>query len=425
MSDYRKMWEGLGLDLATHDVVLDIVGKMYQDVFLSQHNRPKGMEYFDFVMSEIHGLRIREVLDGREQGRKVIGTFCVFVPEELVLAVDGICIGLCAGAELGFEAAEQFIPRNTCPLIKSAFGFKLAKVCPYIEAADLIVGENTCDGKKKAYESYGQIVNNLYVMDLPQMKSEQGRALLKTEYRRFAAKLEEMSGRRITVESLKKGIDIVNNKRKAMQRLAVLRSATPVPVSGLDALLASQVFFYDDPIRFTSSVNAICDELEQRIERNEGVTSGSVPRILLSGCPMAVPNWKVPHIIETSGAVIVGEEMCTGERGWQLETANTGQTVDELIDAITGRYYEIDCAIFTPNPTRMEHIRQMVERTKADGVLHYNLQFCQPYTMESMGIEKELENAGIPVLAIDTDYSQEDAGQIRTRVEAFIERIRG
>src|SRR5512138_971536 len=109
MSDYRKMWEGLGLDLETHDAVLDIVGKTYQDVFLSQINRPKGMEYFDFVMSEIHGLRIKEILDAKDQGKKVVGTFCVFVPEEIVLALDALCVGLCAGAELGFEAAEQYL----------------------------------------------------------------------------------------------------------------------------------------------------------------------------------------------------------------------------------------------------------------------------------------------------------------------------
>jgi len=424
MADYHEMWAGLGLDLKTHDAVLEIVGKAYQDIFLSQKNRPKGMEYFDFVMSEIHGLRIKEIMDAKAQGRKVIGTFCVFVPEELVLAVDAVCIGLCAGAELGFEEAEKFLPRNTCSLIKAAFGFKLAKVCPYIETTDLIVGENTCDGKKKAYESYKDIVGNLYVMDLPQMKSAEGRALLKAEYKKFAQKLEQISGKKITVESLKKGIEIANNKRKAIHRLAALRSADPTPISGLDALLANQVFFYDDPIRFTGSVNAICDELEARNREGMGIAPKGTPRILLSGCPMAVPNWKVPYIIETSKAVIVGEEMCTGERGTQNLVNVKGNTVDELIDSIVDRYFQIDCAVFTPNPNRLEHIKEMTKKYKADGVIHYGLQFCQPYQMESKIVEKELEKAGVPVLLIETDYSQEDAGQLKTRVEAFIERIK-
>ncbi len=424
MTDYHEMWAGLGLDLKTHDMVLEIVGKGYQDVFLSQKNRPKSMEYFDFVMSEIHGLRIKELLDAKAEGRKVIGTFCVFVPEELVLAVDAVYVGLCAGAELGFEEAEKFLPRNTCSLIKSAFGFKLAKVCPYIEATDLIVGENTCDGKKKAYESYKDLVGNLYVMDLPQMKSAEGKALLKAEYKKFALKLEELTGKKITIESLKKGIEIVNNKRKAMQRLSALRSANPLPISGLDALLANQVFFYDDPVRFTNSVNVICDELEKRIKEGNGVFTKNTPRILISGCPMAVPNWKLPFIIETSNAAIVGEEMCTGERGTQNLVTTKGNTIDELIDNIVDRYFKIDCAIFTPNQSRLDHIKKMVKEYHADGVLHYGLQFCQPYQMESKVLEKELEKAGIPTLLIETDYSQEDAGQIKTRIDAFIERIK-
>jgi benzoyl-CoA reductase/2-hydroxyglutaryl-CoA dehydratase subunit BcrC/BadD/HgdB len=424
MSDYRKMWEGLGLDLETHDAVLDIVGKTYQDVFLSQKNRPKGMAYFDFVMSEIHGLRIKEILDAKEQGKKVVGTFCVFVPEEIVLALDALCVGLCAGAELGFDAAEQYLPRNTCSLIKSAFGFKLAKVCPYIEATDMIVGENTCDGKKKAYETYKDIVGNLYVMDIPQMKSQSGRALLKAEFQKFATAVEQLTGNKLSVENLKKGIETVNNKRQAVLRLAKLRTAHPVPISGLDVLLANQVYFYDDPVRFTNSVHAICDELEKRIEDGVGVFAKETPRILISGCPMAIPNWKIPHIIETSGATIVGEEMCTGERGTQNLTDINGNSIEALIDNIVDRYMKIDCAIFTPNKSRYDHIREMVEKYQADGVLHYSLQFCQPYTNESMAFGKDLENEGIPVLNLETDYSQEDVGQLKTRIEAFIERIK-
>lgn len=150
--DYRKMWENLNLDLEAHDGLLEVLGKFYHDIYLSQEGRPDGMQYLDFVLSEVHGLRIKELMDARAEGRKVVGTFCVFVPEEVTLAADAIQVGLCAGAEIGKEAAETVLPRNTCALIKSFMGFKLAKLCPYVEASDLIVGETTCDGKKKAYE---------------------------------------------------------------------------------------------------------------------------------------------------------------------------------------------------------------------------------------------------------------------------------
>lgn len=201
--NYQSMWTELGLNLESHDALLQVLAQAYNDIFLSQKNRPETMSYFDFVMSEVHGLRIRELLDEKETGRKIIGSYCVFVPEELTLAANATLIGLCSGADFATDEVEKLLPRNTCALIKSSFGFKLGKVCPYLESADMIVGENTCDGKKKSYESLGELVDNLYVMDLPQVKSEQGRELLRKEYFRFKAAVEELTGVTITAESLK------------------------------------------------------------------------------------------------------------------------------------------------------------------------------------------------------------------------------
>ncbi len=423
MSKYTQMWLDLGLDIEAHDALLSILGNAYQDIFLSQKNRPEGMKYFDFVMSEVHGLRLRELMDAKSQGRKVTGSYCVFVPEELILAADGVSVGLCAGAEFNFEGAEEILPRNICPLIKSAFGFKKGLVCPYLEASDIVVGENTCDGKKKSYEALSSMVKDIYIIDLPQMKSDSGKKLLRDEYKKFIKKLEDTNGKEITVETLKKGIEVVNEKRKAVKRLADLRKADPSPISGLDALLVNQIFFYDDPIRFTASVNSLCDELEERIKKGEGVSPKGTTRVLMSGCPMAVPNWKVPFIVETSGAVIVGEESCVGERGAQWLTDDNGKTVDELLDSITERYFKIDCAVFTPNPSRIGHVKDMYKKYNAGGVIHYSLQFCHPYLVESGPFETVLEESGIPVLRLETDYSQEDAGQLKTRIEAFRERI--
>lgn len=423
--DYRPMWTSLGLNLDAHDALLGVLSKAYGDIFMSQKNRPEGMAYFDFVMSEVHGLRIKEIVDARKEGRKVIGTYCTFVPEELVLAVDGIMVGLCAGADFVVDEVEKLLPRTTCSLIKSTFGFKLGKVCPYLEASDLVVGENTCDGKKKAYEVLAPLVGNLHVMDLPQMKSADGKKLLRAEYVRFKEKLEALSGKKITVESLKNAVAVVNAKRRAVQRLAMLRSADPVPVSGLDALLINQVFFYDNPERFTASVNKICNELEQRVAAGQGAKRPGTTRLLVSGCPMAVPNWKVPNIIEGLDAVIVGEESCVGERGSRGQTDASPATIDGLIDSLVDRYLQIDCAIFTPNRERLDHIREIASRSKADGVILYGLNFCSPYQIEAVGIEKELEKAGVPAIRIETDYSPEDAAQIKTRVEAFVERIKG
>jgi len=165
-SPHEAMWQKLGLNLDSHNALLQVLGGAYNDIYLNQKNRPKGMEYFDFVLSEIHGQRIQELLDEQAAGRKIIGSYCVFVPEEICLAGNASLVGLCSGADFAMEEVEKLLPRNTCALIKSTFGFRLGEVCPYLESADMIVGENTCDGKKKAYETLGTILpkKNLYVI---------------------------------------------------------------------------------------------------------------------------------------------------------------------------------------------------------------------------------------------------------------------
>lgn len=419
---YDEMWEKLNLDLAAHEGLLQVLGKFYGDIYLTQSGRLKGMEYLDFVLSEVHGLRIKELQAAKAQGKKVIGTFCVFVPEELVLAAGAIQVGLCAGAEIGKEAAEKVLPRNTCALIKSFVGFKIARLCPYIESCDLVVGETTCDGKKKAYEIFSDYAP-VYVMEIPQMKQACDRELWKAEILRFKDEVERVTGAIITAPKLKEAIRLVNARRQVLQRLNQLRAVAPAPISGRDALLINQISFYDDPVRFTHKIGELCDELEARIKNGEGVAPAETPRLMLSGCPMAVPNWKLPFLVESSGAIIVGEESCIGTRNIRDLVEQSGETVEAMLDAIADRYMRIDCACFTPNTERLEHIVAMARDLKADGVIHYGLSFCQPYAIEAFKVEKALKDAGIPMLSIETDYSMEDVEQLKTRVEAFVEML--
>jgi benzoyl-CoA reductase/2-hydroxyglutaryl-CoA dehydratase subunit BcrC/BadD/HgdB len=421
--DYSDLWEKLGLNLENHTGLLGVLSDAYKNIYLSQRGRPKGMGYFDFVISEIHGLRVEEIYEAKKARRKIVGTFCLYVPEEIVLAVDGVFIGLCAGAEVGTDEAEKFIPRNTCALIKAFMGFKLAGLCPYVELADILVGETTCDGKKKAYEIFNEITKKVYVMEIPNKKGEDGKILWRNEVRRFAEKLEELTGKKIDLEKLKAASKIVNEKRKALQRLSLLRSYDPAPISGLDALLVNQVSFYDDPLRFTAKVNELCDELDARVKAGIGVAEKGSPRVIISGSPMAIPNWKVHAIIEGSGAVVVGEESCVGERNFRTLLDDDFSSLKEGLRKIADRYMTINCACFTPNDERLTNIIDLAGRVKVDGIIHYTIQFCTPYLMESFKVKKVAETIGIPFLRIETDYSMEDIGQLKTRIEAFLEMV--
>ena len=422
-TSYDAMWEKLNLDLEAHAGLLQVLGKFYGDIYMSQQGRLRGMEYLDFVLTEVHGLRIKELQDAKAAGKKIVGTFCVFVPEEIVLAAGGVQVGLCAGAEVGTGEAEKVLPRNTCALIKSFVGFKLGRLCPFIESCDLIVGETTCDGKKKAYEIFSDY-SPVHVMEIPQMKNAADRVLWRSEILRFKDKVEETTGNKITAESLKEATHLLNSRRLALQRLNRLREAVPTPISGRDALLINQISFYDDPVRFTSKIQELCDELEERVKSGQGIAPEGTSRLMLSGCPMAVPNWKLPYIIESSGAVVVGEESCIGTRNTRDLVDESPRTMDGMLDAILDRYMKIDCACFTPNTERLDNIVKMAQDLKVKGVIHYGLSFCQPYAIEAYKVEKALTKAGIPMLSIETDYSMEDVEQLKTRVEAFVEMTR-
>ncbi|MEW6034253.1 MAG: double-cubane-cluster-containing anaerobic reductase [Chloroflexota bacterium] len=420
MADYRQMWLELGLDLERHDALLCAIPALYQSTYLSQRDRPRAMDYFDFVVSEIHGLRVKELVDHKARGGKVFGTFCIYVPEELVLAAGGISVGLCAGAELSIGTAEEVLPRNICPLIKAAFGFRLERICPYFQASDLIVGETTCDGKKKVWEILADYAP-VYVMEVPQRKGTRAEELWYGELLRFKDRVEEVTGNKVTAEGLSRAVALADAKRAALERLYSLRKADPSPISGLDALLVMQVSFYDDPARFTRQTNLLCDELEQRVAHGSGVAPKGAPRVLVAGSPMAIPNWKLHSVVEKAGAVVVCEESCTGTRSLTGPTSRDGQKLEDMLSAIARRQLRANCACFTPNDERVDDIIRLSREYGVDGVIHYALQFCQPYMLESVKVRKALAREGVPLLTLETDYGDGDVGQLTTRVEAFLE----
>ena len=422
MADYRKMWESLGMDLETHDQLCEVLPQAFGDVFLSQENRPEAMDYYNFVIAEIHGVRPQELIKAQEEGKKVFGTFCVYVPDELIFAANAIATGLCGGSQFWVPGGEKVLPTNTCPLIKASVGARLDRTCPFFRIADMYIGETTCDGKKKAWEILREDVP-VHVMDLPQMKREKDIKAWAEEIKELKKVIEEFTGNKVTAESLSESIKLINNKRKALSRLYECRKADKVPISGRDALVISQIAFYDDPVRFTQMTNKLCDELEQRIKDGVSVVKEGTKRILLTGTPLAVPNWKLHNIIETSGAVVVCEEMCTGTRYFENLVDETKTTVDEQIDALANRYMGINCACFTPNTGRIDDIIRLAKEYKVDGVIDVNLKFCSLYDVEGYTVERALKEAGIPVMGIETDYTDNDAEQLRTRIGAFIEMI--
>ena len=424
MSNYREMWKDLGMDLENHDNLCQVLPTAVGDVFLSMENRPEAMDYWDLVVSEVHGLRPAELVEAQKQGRKVFGTFCVYVPDEVVVAANGICTGLCGGSQFWVPDGEAVLPKATCPLVKASVGARLGRTCPFFRIADLYVGETTCDGKKKAYEILGEDVE-MYIMDLPQMKRPKDIVKWKDEIADFAKKVEQVTGNPITPENLGAAIRLINDRRRAMQRVADCRKSLCLPISGRDALLISQIAFFDDPARCAMMCNKLADELEQRIRDGVCVVPEGTKRIMVTGTPMAIPNWKLHNIIETSGAVVVCEEMCTGSRYFENLVDETKTTLDEQFMALSERYMKTNCACFTPNQGRIDDLVRLAEEYHVDGIIDCSLKFCCLYDTEKYSVSRALKEHGIPCMSLETDYTDTDAEQLRTRIGAFVEMLNG
>ena len=422
MSNYVEMWKDLGMDLENHDNLCAVLPVAFGDIYLSQENRPEGMGFWDFVVSEIHGIRPAELVEARKNGQKVFGTFCVYVPDEVVIAANGIVTGLCGGSQFWVPDGEKVLPKSTCPLIKASIGARLGKTCPFFRLADMYVGETTCDGKKKAWEILGEDVP-MHIMDIPQMKRPEDIERWAGEIKKFAKVVEDLTGNQITIETLNAAIKTVNEKRKAMARVYDARKAEKLPISGKDALLMSQIAFFDDPARCAQMCNKLADELEQRIEDGVTVFPVGTKRIMLTGTPLAIPNWKLHHIVETSGAAVVCEEMCTGTRYFENLVEEDCKTLDEAYMALAQRYMKTNCACFTPNTGRIDDLLRLAKEYKVDGVIDVNLKFCCLYDTEGYHVERAMKAAGIPVLGIETDYTDTDAEQLKTRVQAFVEML--
>ena len=317
----------------------------------------KSLDYF----RQAYQMRIDDLLAQRKAGKKVVGTFCLFVPDEIIFAAGADRVVLCGGKEDTIPLGEQYLPRNVCPLIKSSFGSVVGAatgkggVCPHFGAVDAVVGEATCDGKKKMYELMQQFVPT-YLIDLPQ-KPDSPAALqyYLSELEEFRRYMERLTGNAITEDRLQEEITSGNEARRLMQRLFEYRKAVQPPITGLEVLQVTQRQLFLSPQQLKAGVTRLCDELEERTAGHSG------PRIMISGCPMSAGNVKVPHIIEERGAVIVVEESCTGTRAFD-------NLVDESkppMEALAERYLKIPCSCMTPErPANRSHT---IPRTGVQG----------------------------------------------------------
>jgi len=353
----------------------------------------------------------------KENGRPVVGIMCEYTPREVIFAAGGLPVCLCGGSGDMIGAAEEQLPANLCPLIKSTYGYHANKANPFLEMADLLVAETTCDGKKKMYELLGR-THPMHVLELPQ-KPDDADAMdhWKSEVRKLKDALEDRFGVEITDEKLRDAIERMNRERSLRRQLAELMKADAPPLTGRQLL------------DFKSLIACIPSDLEhygQAIDQMEGQSgpdeyAGRI-RVLMTGVPLPHGAERVLEIIEDSGGLVVAMENCTGIKPI-YEDVDAGS--DDPLGAIAEKYFHLPCSVMTPNDSRMELLRQLAGEYRTQCIVELVWQACLTYDVESARVRDLAAELGIPYLRIETDYSPSDSPRIAVRVEALFETVRG
>ena len=360
-----------------------------------------------------------EIKEYKDKGIPVIGMYCAYFPTELAMAVGAIPVGLCSFSNETITAAERDLPKSMCPLVKSSYGFAISDRCPFFHFADLVIGETTCDGKKKMYELMAEF-KPVHVMELPNSQSERGLAFWKSEIIRTKEYLEEFFHIVITEEMIRDAVHLNNEIRTSLNNLCELMKLDPAPVKGEDI----QKMVQGSKYRFDfATTPGVVKEVINKImtEYRHGKHLEKRPRILVTGCPIGGDSLKVIRAIEDNGGVVVAIENCSGVRtlGNPVE-----EDCEDIYEAIARKYLSTGCSIMTPNDNRIDLIGEIIDEYHVDGVVEMILTGCHATGAESVYIRKFVtDEKHLPYIAIDTDYSTADQGQIATRLTAFLEMI--
>lgn len=355
----------------------------------------------------------------KEKNIPLVGIFCTYFPTELALAAGASVVSLCSTSDETIPAAEEDLPRNLCPLVKSSYGFAKTDKCPFFFFSDLVIGETTCDAKKKMYEYLGEF-KPVHVMQLPNTQDEDGYQLWKKEVIKVKDVLETTFDVIITEEKIREAIKLRNEERRAMSELFELMQNDPVPLMGHDLFkLIYGMSFQFDKTLIPGELRAIKEKIQTEYDKEKSIPHK--PRILITGCPLGGATEKVIEAIENNGGVVVAYENCVGFK-------NYDRLVDEektdVYDALAERYFKIGCSVMSPDTYRYALLERLIDEYKVDAVVEVILQACHTYSVESFGIRRLVtEKKKLPYIAVETDYSTSDIGQLSTRLTAFIEML--
>lgn len=361
------------------------------------------------------------MLGHKEKGHPILGIYCGYAPIELIQAMGIVPAVLCAFSRVPITSAETVLPANLCPLIKSSYGFILEGTCPFFAMSEAVIAETTCDGKKKMFELVAE-VKPMHVMDLPQIPDEaealNNWTIMIGKLQHF---LEDTFHRRATPQDIESSMQKANRKSRMMRKIFDYATMHPPVISWQEMYDVGFLATPSTADEMLPILESLLEKLEKRVVQGLHFGAANSPRVLVTGCPAGGDALKIFKIIEACGGLVVAPDACTGIKAFMNEFEE--KTSDPL-RAMAKKYLEIPCACMTPNKRRLSALSQMIDKFKPDAVVDFVLTACHSYNVESYKVGRHVSDChGLPFLKIESDYSDNDEGQIRTKVEALFEMI--
>jgi len=369
--------------------------------------------------------RPAQLWEAKKNGGKIIGYFPGnYVPEEIIYASGAVPVCLAHGGSAEpADAALSEVPNIICPFARAQIGERLLRMNPYYSMLDMLVAPITCQHLKKAadvWEYYGDI--EIFKLGIPhQYEADFELGYFADRLRALKDRLQAFTGNEVTREKLVKAINLYNRMRDLLRKISMLRSAPNLPISAMDFVRLNQATLYADPDFMVDILDSMYHELTEK----KDVTGINAPRLLLIGPNVAYGDYKVLELVESAGGEIVAEEICEGVRYyWQSIKGNE----DDLFESLAVGYLRdrIPCAFLRSSAKkRLDFALKLVKDFNVSGIIWYELLNCETYDAESYYFDQEMSQRNIPMLILEAGYGLADAAQLRIRIGAFIEMVKG
>ena len=357
----------------------------------------------------------RDFIAGGDE-RKRAGYFCAYTPPEILNAAGLRHSRLFkAGSPEIVSKGEHYTQSVFCDFSKSCIGsFESEGGDPFYKAVDRLYAFHTCASMKRATEVIERFVPTR-LLNLPRLRGEEAsRAYFAEEIRTFRDDVAEFVGHEVSEPEIREQIVLYNKLRRQIQKISELRKRSNPPLTGRDFLEVVRGFYYLEPEKALEEFGKLYRQLAAKRSKR-----GRPLRLLIVGSEMGDGDRRLVEVIEAeSGARIVAEDHCTGLRPFTHVLPERGDPFRALAD---GYLDQAPCARMKPLQDSVDATLKMARDYDVEGVVYVYLKFCACYGVTKLAFIERLQEAGFPVLEISSDYSQSDTGQIRTRVEAFVE----